>query len=194
MGTNYYARLMPKEEDKEMIMNAIIDNNVNKVKDIAKTLCSQRDDAHPNGHIIHLGKRSSGWKFLWNPNVIKIRLGRMGKDSIYHYEHLYSLTLEGIKNFIMQENVVIYDEYDQTWNKEAFLSMALNWGTDNDGYDSKTYEDSKNPSYPLHYWSERHQRYVRSSEEEMWLDLGHNVLYYDFYSDNLRFATSIVFS
>ena len=40
MGTNYYARLMPKEEDKEMIMNAIIDNNVNKVKDIAKTLCS----------------------------------------------------------------------------------------------------------------------------------------------------------
>lgn len=50
----------------------------------------------------------------------------MGKDSIYHYEHLYSLTLEGIKNFIMQENVVVYDEYNQTWNKEAFLSMALN--------------------------------------------------------------------
>ena len=64
MGTNYYARLMPKEEDKEMIMNAIIDNNVNKVKDIAKTLCSQRDDAHPSGHIIHLGKRSCGWIFL----------------------------------------------------------------------------------------------------------------------------------
>lgn len=38
----------------------------------------------------------------------------MGKDPIYHYEHLYSLTLEGIKNFIMQENVVIYDEYNQT--------------------------------------------------------------------------------
>lgn len=29
--------------------------------------------------------------------------------------------------------------------------MALNWCDDNDGYDSKTYEDSKNPSYPLRY-------------------------------------------
>lgn len=64
MGTNYYARLMPKEEDKQMIMNAIIDNDINKVKDIAKNLCSRRDDTHPSGRIIHLGKRSCGWKFL----------------------------------------------------------------------------------------------------------------------------------
>ena len=42
----------------------------------------------------------------------------------------------------MQENVIVYDEYNQTWDKEAFLSMALNWCADNNGYDSKTYEDS----------------------------------------------------
>ena len=113
---------------------------------------------------------------------------------MYHYEHLYPLTKEGIQNFIAQENLVIYDEYKQIWDKERFLEMALEWGKD-DGYDAKTYEESqKRPTYGLNYWSERHQCYVHGSEDEMWLDLGYKVEYYDFYSDNLRFSTSITFS
>ena len=64
MGTNYYARLMPKEEDKEMIMDAINENNIDKVNDITYQLCSTRSSSNPKGRIIHLGKRSCGWKFL----------------------------------------------------------------------------------------------------------------------------------
>lgn len=64
MGANYYARLMPKEEDKEMIMDAINENNIDKINDITHQLCSTRDYSNPKGRIIHLGKRSSGWKFL----------------------------------------------------------------------------------------------------------------------------------
>ena len=62
----------------------------------------------------------------------------MGKDSIYHYEHLYSLTLEGIKNFIIYDpsNIVKNDLEQSIKNlhaashnqKEISLLLDVNIG------------------------------------------------------------------
>ena len=63
-------------------------------------------------------------------------------------------------------------------------------------YASKTYEEShkEDSCYRNYYWSKKHQRGLWTERDEMWLDLGYNVEYYDFESDGLRFSTSINFS
>ena len=60
---------------------------------------------------IHLGKRSGGWKFLFNPN----------------YERYYPLTKEGLMNFLKRDDVIIYTEYfsfrkDNPYSKYEVLS------------------------------------------------------------------------
>ena len=62
-----------------------------------------------NGTNIHLGKRSSGWKFCWN----------------FHNNKYYSNKEELLK-FIRSGRVV--DEYGQEQNVNEFILMALNWG------------------------------------------------------------------
>jgi hypothetical protein len=58
---------------------------------------------------IHLGKRSSGWKFCWN----------FHKDKYYHDK-------ESLLDFIRSGRVV--DEYGEEQNVNEFIVMALNWG------------------------------------------------------------------
>jgi hypothetical protein len=58
---------------------------------------------------IHLGKRSSGWKFCWN----------------FHKDKYYS-DKESLLEFIRSGRVV--DEYGDEWNVEEFITMALEWG------------------------------------------------------------------
>ena len=62
-----------------------------------------------NGTNIHLGKRSSGWKFCWN----------------FHKDKYYS-NKEELLTFIRSGRVV--DEYGAEWNVEDFITMALEWG------------------------------------------------------------------
>ena len=72
MGTNFYARIIPKEEDKQKLIDAINNNQYDTIKDLASELYDRRNDYTGIGNEIHLGKRSGGWKFLWNPNVVKV--------------------------------------------------------------------------------------------------------------------------
>ena len=67
---------------------------------------------------IHLGKRSSGWKFCWN----------------FHKNAYYSdkATLEA---FVRSGRVI--DEYGEEISPDDFLEMAFNWCPD--GWDSQTY-------------------------------------------------------
>lgn len=82
MGTNYYARILPSKERKD----EIDDNDFNKIKDlIDKTYGRPYYNISENsfsGGEIHLGKRSSGWKFLWNPNWYKIPKRHLEKNTI----------------------------------------------------------------------------------------------------------------
>lgn len=192
MGTNYYARIIPKEEDKQKLIDAINDDRDDLIVDLASELYGRRNLHTSKGNIIHLGKRSDGWKFLWNPNVIKIW---DDETCEYAYNYVYPLTKQGITDFCNREDVIITDEYGEQFDPKEFLEMAFSWG-ESDGYTGKTYEESQKDHsyYRNYYWSEKHQREMHTKDDEMWFDLGYIVEYYDFESDGLRFATSINFS
>ena len=66
-------------------------------------------DEFLDGTNVHLGKRSSGWKFCWNFN-----------DNKY-----YSNKKELIK-FVLSGRVV--DEYGEEIDPQEFLDMAFAWG------------------------------------------------------------------
>lgn len=192
MGTNFYARIIPKEEDKQKLIDAINNNQYDTIENLASELYGRRNDYSGIGNEIHLGKRSDGWKFLWNPNVIKVW---DSEACNYAYNYVYPLTKQGITGFCNREDVIITDEYGEQQDPKEFLEMAFSWGEPN-GYTGKTYEEShkEESNYKNYYWSKKHQRSMHSERDEMWFDLGYVVEYYDFESDGLRFATSINFS
>ena len=71
-------------------------------------------DVFIDGLNIHIGKRSSGWKFLWN-----------------FQDNKYYTNKEELLNFIRSGRVV--DEYGELQDTEEFIKMALDWGQP-DGY------------------------------------------------------------
>lgn len=137
MGTNYYIRKIPfkKEEYSEEL------------------------------NEIHIGKRSAGWKFLWNPNiylltkhelknrnnnyfkyfVVKECLSIDSKFSKYVIKY-YDLNKQSIENFLKQKDFEIYNEYDEKIDVSSFLKMAYSWCQEN-GYDNKSYQKYEEKIY-----------------------------------------------
>lgn len=191
MGTNFYARIIPKEEEKQELLDLIINNKFDEIEDKASELYGSRNEYTRLGNVIHLGKRSGGWKFLWNSNVIQYCDGYVDPETkeyvaVYKFDTIYPLTHQGITDFVMREDVIVYDEYGETQDKQEFLEMAFNWGQP-DGLTSKEYQE--NPKYDSgRYWG------LDEREAKKWRDFGVKVEYYDFESDGLRFSTSINFS
>ena len=181
MGTNFYARILPKKEDKQKLIDAINNDQYDVIEDLASELYGTRNEYSGLGNRIHLGKRSGGWKFLWNPNIVKVWDNDLG---CYTHDFVYRLTKDGITSFVMREDVVITDEYDEVQDPAKFLEMAFNWCKD--GLDSKEYQT--NPKYNAGTY------YPDLKRDNFWRDLGYKPEYYDFYSDGLRFSTSVSFS
>ena len=201
MGTNYYARIIPKEKDIKELHELIDLNDFNKIREktceLYKSFRPHDMNDEPKG-VIHLGKRSGGWKFLWNANIYRILNGHSekienGPDSYsYHWVpepdtayYLYPPTREGIKEFIDRDDIEIFDEYDEKQDKEEFFNMALNWTT----WDGEEALDSD--SYYDNHPEER--RWSCKNEYTDFLEsLGYKLskTKSDFYSDGLRFSTS----
>ena len=68
---------------------------------------------------VHLGKRSMGWKFLWNFNEDKFF-----KDK------------ESLLEFIKSGRIL--DEYGDELSQDEFIEMSFSWGQE-DGFDSESY-------------------------------------------------------
>ena len=180
MGTNFYARIIPQESDKQALIEAINNDQPDLVEELTQKLYGTRNEYIGQGSRIHLGKRSSGWKFLWNPNVVKV-WDSDTCDMVYNY--VYPLTKEGIMKFVMRDDVVITDEYGEVWDNWEFFNEALNWCKD--GLDGKEYQT--NPKYDAGTY------YPSPERDNFWRELGYEPEYYDFYSDGLRFSTSVEF-
>lgn len=73
---------------------------------------------------IHLGKRSAGWKFIWN----------------FHDNKYYS-NKEDLLSFIRSGRVV--DEYGTEQDVEEFIKMALDWGEPGGAINNKEYEEKQ---------------------------------------------------
>ena len=136
MGTNYYR--IPSVEEMEKRKQELIDN-INSI-DISQLSIESNSiwGLFTGGTNIHLGKRSSGWKFLWNFNDKKFYSNK-----------------EELLNFIRSGRVL--DEYGKEMDVEEFIQMALEWGQPN-GHDAKTYRREHPRQY--HYDFEREEEYI----------------------------------
>ena len=117
MGTNFYAKMNMHARDKEHIKHyieslssALASNNVSKFGDALDDLVYDWGEVKQET-IVHLGKRSSGWAFLWDLNNMKY----------------YKPTLESIISFIRESDAVIEDEYGAAFTLDEFLNDEIGY-------------------------------------------------------------------
>lgn len=140
MSTNYYR--IPKSKDVRTkylnLVEQISDLDIfspENIYDEFRTIVKGFDrwsawDEFMDGMKIHIGKRSSGWKFLWN-----------------FQEGKFYTNKEELLKFIRSGRIV--DEYGELQDTEEFIKMTLEWGQP-DGYVlDKNYmdEQSKDPNH-----------------------------------------------
>ena len=174
MGTNFYAIILPTKKRKQELIDAINNDDAYSVKDICEENYNQIGKYNVSNYgILHLGKRSIGWKFLWDPNVYEVN-GQI--------KQFYDFNKESIRKFLSQDNVKIVDEYyhyaeneedRHIYSVDEFMKIALNWCPD--GMDG-----TKDIDYCY--------KNITLSK------LGIHQIGNDFFSDGLRFAAFTDFS
>ena len=124
MSTNFYR--LPTEDEmlerKEKLLTEVANLELNPFNICHRFETElenswERENPWDNfieGTKIHLGKRSGGWKFVWN-----------------FHNNKYYFNKEGLFSFIRSGRVV--DEYGELIENEEFIEMALNW-CQPDGY------------------------------------------------------------
>jgi len=152
MGTNYY-RIPKTSETIERFQKlhasiAQLDpvspiDSLNEFR-VIKDPKDKRSTMSPwevfvSGMSVHLGKRSAGWKFLWNWNSGK-----------------YYKTREQLLAYIRKGRIV--DEYGQLLDTEEFIEMALNWNL-SDGWDADAYL-KEHPEHRSPWYSEKSEEYI----------------------------------
>jgi hypothetical protein len=148
MGTNYYAipteaeMLLRKKRLEKRIKNLdMAPANIEREFQIPDE--SSYDYHTPWSEFlenmkIHLGKRSSGWKFCWN----------------FHDKKYYTNKDELIA-FINKSRII--DEYGKELPNEEFLTMALNWGEPGGLIVDATYEERRREDDPqCHIWGPKY--------------------------------------
>jgi hypothetical protein len=133
MGTNYYriptvdemeerkARLARRVTELEMTPSNI-EHNFNTIPTDSPWEHNNPWNEFVEDTNIHLGKRSSGWKFCWN----------FHKDQYYH-------DLKTLYEFVLSGRVV--NEYGEELDSSEFMEMALEWGQPDGLIGDKEYFD-----------------------------------------------------
>ena len=123
MGTNFYAKRIPTKERKAKLYTLVYDQMdvVKVVKMIdngdfyaARNFINEfaesfEEEVERLEERIHLGKRSCGWQFLWH----------------YHGGKYYKDNLESIKEFLSNPDIIIEDEYHETFTLDEFLNNEI---------------------------------------------------------------------
>ena len=120
MGTNYYR--IPTHEEMFKRQQTLIqqvtsmDMSMENLERGMKYISPTKDwewfspwEMFIESTNIHLGKRSSGWKFCWN-----------------FHKYKYYNDKESLLEFIRSGRIV--NEYGEEINVEDFITMALEWG------------------------------------------------------------------
>ena len=154
MGTNYYRipSVSEMEERKKVLIQRVMDLDLTPINiecGFNEPIDDQWGRESPwgifiDGTNIHLGKRSMGWKFLWN----------FHNNKYYH-------NLESLLEFINSGRVV--NEYGEELPIHEFVEMALTWGGV-DGYDLETYYKAHPPQRPVFAKPERYVEGLRISD------------------------------
>lgn len=114
MGTNFYTKIPCKKRELKEKINTLIDNdNLQEAKEVLDNAIEETE--------LHIGKRSYGWKFLFNAHNCKY----------------WDLTKQGIIDYIKKNNGKIVDEYGEEFTLDQFWNEEID--TEN-GYDAESYE------------------------------------------------------
>lgn len=156
MGTNFYIRQKISEQHKTQLMGYIKNEDWDNLKENIP-------------EKIHIGKRSTGWKFLWNANNFKY----------------FNPNKESLMEFLKSGQ--IYNEYGEKFSFDKFINEEIVNFLSDDLWDMESYYKEENPKYP----------YTMPSDKRMEFSKTHGVnvnIYGEFYIDNLRFTTFDEFS
>ena len=115
MGTNFYCRKIDRKYRKmfskdlsalnEYILLNINNPKINLLEEVNRFISDYCDFEKE----IHLGKRSYGWQFLWD----------------YHNGKYFNPNLDSIKEFLSQDDIIIYDEYENFYEVEQLFNDEL---------------------------------------------------------------------
>lgn len=143
MGTNYYRipSVEEMEDRRETLLKQIQSIEIDPASILFNFRKTIKMDDYSEGMNpwerftddveIHLGKRSAGWKFLWN----------------FHKKKYYS-DKDELFAFIRSGRVV--NEYGEELSADEFIEMALDWNKDN-GYDLDKYYQEHPRQYHYDY-------------------------------------------
>lgn len=126
MGTNIYARLHPDNKERSKLALKIKDAIMTNEPDMYYQIESILDEYKKKYPVIHLGKRSCGWEFLWAPNP-----------------KYYSDNKRSIDLFLHREDVILYNEYgDILTPQEVWDDYANCDGLTDDDWNKEHPEDN----------------------------------------------------
>lgn len=131
MGTNFYYKIPLKKREIENLKKLIVEDPE------MPALMEELDDIQRT-HVIHIGKRSAGWQFLWDLN-----------DGDYYEDNLNS-----IKDFFNRNDGYIENEYGNKFTVDEFFNEEINeclYKNDNccDSYSYHKKHPNEDYYYPL---------------------------------------------
>ena len=125
MGTNIYARLHPDNQERKKLALKIKDAIMTNEPDMYYQVESILEEYKKKYPVIHLGKRSGGWEFLWAPNP-----------------EYYQANKRSIDLFLHREDVLLYNEYGEVLTpQEVWDDYANCDGLTDDDYIKEHPED-----------------------------------------------------
>lgn len=127
MGTNFYYKIPLKQRQVKELRESI-------TADMDLTIFHELYENMTKGHIVHLGKRSAGWQFLWDYN-----------DGEY-----YKANLQSIREFLEKGEGYIENEYYERFTVNGFFEDIKDWlYKDEDHCDMISYHE-KYPDEPFY--------------------------------------------
>lgn len=153
MGTNFYLRKKLSAQEKELAKQYIDKDKHDELKQLIP-------------EDIHIGKRSGGWKFLWDA----------------HFFEYFEPTKESLLDWLHSGQII--DEYGEEFTFEQFWNDEISGFLDK-GYDLESYYEA-NPED--RYWDFRSAiNYFDRRCPNFEGDINN---YGEFYIDDLRFSIS----
>lgn len=138
MGTNFYCKKLDKKYRKEFSndlneLSQYITYNIDNIElDLVEKVKEFIESNSDLEEEIHLGKRSYGWQFLWD----------------YHDGKYFNSNLDSIKEFLSQDDIIIYDEYGNFYEVEQLFNDELA----NCLYKDATHNDGMDGEYSEYYF------------------------------------------
>lgn len=166
MGTNFYLRRIPTEDDIEKLNKLIADRAFEAIRDYTTDMTSW----------IHIGKRSCGWQFLFN----------------HHNEKYFNpRSKQSLITWLQNPEYEIIDEYSNKLTFNEFWDMVTEWNANpnNDFDDEKYYlwEQKENGINPYTFEADG------STRSEIRIRYGVTPKYHDFVLDGIRYSTGTEF-